>query len=389
MKKSLLALAVMGAFAGAAQAQSSVTVYGSIDAGVRYTNNRNAAGDSRIELGSGVFNSNRLGFKGVEDLGGGMNARFNLELGFDSTTGAQGGAANGIGGNPAVFGAAAPGTATNQLFDRAATVGIGGAWGGVDLGNQYSVAFKTIGGYDPFGYKFIGVIPLAGAAAGNQGTTVSSSIGNTRFANDIQYTGSFGPVTVRAEYALGETVGNTSGNAATAVGATYAAGPFSVGGAYTKRKPNLAASTAAANFQDNDQWTLGGAFVMGPARVAAGYINEEQDIAAGFPKLESKHAWIGGSYNFTPAMALTAGYYQTKLDLGAADSKRKLFIVGGTYNLSKRTNLYVNVDRAKFDGNTGFGTSTGVFAGAVGAAFIQPSGQTSQTGISVGINHLF
>jgi len=390
MKKSLLALAVMGAFTGAAQAQSSVTVYGSIDAGVRYKNNMNAAGKSRVELGSGVFNSNRLGFRGVEDLGGGMNARFNLELGFDSTTGAQGGAANGIGGNPAVFGASAPGAATNQLFDRAATVGVGGAWGAVDLGMQYSVAFKTIGAYDPFGYKFIGIIPLAGAAAGNQGTSVSSSIGNTRFANDIQYTGSFGPVTVRAEYALGETTGNTSGNAATAVGATYAAGPFSVGGAFTKRNPNLAANSATANFQDNDQWTIGGAFTTGPIRVAAGYINEEQDTGvSAAPTLEVEHAWVGGSYNFTPALALTAGYYQSKLDLAAFDSKRKLFIVGGTYNLSKRTNLYVNVDRAKFSGNSGFGTSTSAFAGAVGGAFIQPTGQTSQTGFSVGINHLF
>jgi predicted porin len=376
MKKSLLALAVLGAFAGAAQAQSAVTVYGSIDAGVRHKNNMNAAGDSRNELGSGIYNSNRLGFKGVEDLGGGMNARFNLELGFDSTTGAQGGAANGFSG-----------TATNQLFDRAATVGLGGAWGGVDLGMQYSVAFKTVGTYDPFSYKFIGIAPLAGAVAGNQNTTVSSSIGNTRFANDIQYTGSFGPVTVRAEYALGEVAGRTSGNAAAAVGANYTAGPFTVGGAYTKRNPNLGTATVV-NFQDNSQWTLGGAFADGPIRVAIGYMKEEQDNMVAGVQRDTKNAWVGGSYNITPAAALMVGYYQTKLQQAAADSTRKLLIVGGTYNLSKRTNLYANIDRAKFSGNSTFGTGA-TFAGAAGAAYVQPTGQTSQTGFSVGLNHLF
>src|SRR5436309_552652 len=80
MKKSLLALAVLGAFAGVAQAQTSVTIYGSFDGGVRYQNHQDAAGHSRLTMGStGTYNSNRLGFKGVEDLGGGLNAHFTLE----------------------------------------------------------------------------------------------------------------------------------------------------------------------------------------------------------------------------------------------------------------------------------------------------------------------
>lgn len=377
MKKSLFALAVFGAFAGAAQAQSAVTVYGSIDAGVRHKDNMNPGGDSRIEMASGLFSSNRLGFRGTEDLGGGLNARFNLELGFTSDTGAQAGAANTLGG-----------TATNQLFDRAATVGLGGAWGAIDFGMQYSVAFKIIGGYDPFSYKFIGIIPLAGAAAGNQGTTVSSAIGNTRFGNDIQYIGTFGPLTIGAEHSFGEAAGETSDNTASAVGAKFTAGPLNIGAAYTKRKPNLGTS-AAQNFQDNTQWTIGAAVTMGPARIAAGYIDEEQNNMTIGVNRETRNAWVGGSYNFTPAMALTAGYYQTKLDQGAADARRKLLIVGGTYNFSKRTNLYVNVDRAKFDGNATFGSAGGTFAGAVGAAFVQPTGQDSQTGISVGLHHLF
>src|SRR4026207_2440313 len=89
MKKSLLALAVLGAFAGVAQAQTSVTIYGSFDAGVRTAQDQNANGNSRTTRSStGTYNSNRLGFKGVEDLGGGLNAHFPLKSAFNSGTGA-------------------------------------------------------------------------------------------------------------------------------------------------------------------------------------------------------------------------------------------------------------------------------------------------------------
>ncbi len=363
MKKSLLALAVLGAFAGVAQAQSSVTIYGSIDSGVRYKNNVNAAGDSLWALNSGLYNSNRLGFKGVEDLGGGMNAHFNLEAGFSGKTGGQ--------------------TTAGYLFDRAAFVGLGGTWGSLDLGYQYSVAFKTIGMYEPFNYRFPTIIPLAGAAAGNQGAlgtqpyALSSVAGSTRFNNDISYTGKFGGVSVMAEYALGEQSGNTSNGAAQAVGLGYTGGPFSVGAAYTRRKPNLG-TAALPNFRDNDQWTVGGAFATGPFRVATGYIDEKQNLTAGNSK--TRNAWLGGSFNFTPAAALTAAYYETRLSSTGFDSRRKLFIVGATYALSKRTNFYADVDTARFSGGT--------YAGN-GAVYAQPAGQNRQTGVSVGVSHLF
>src|SRR4051812_11868678 len=130
MKKSLLALAVLGAFAGAAHAQTSVTLYGSVDGGIRNKSNMNAAGDSQFAFGSGVYYSNRWGVKGTEDLGGGLNGHFTLEGGYNTGTGAQ---------NTAGF-----------LFDRSSFVGVGGSWGSLDLGLQYSLAFKTVGKFDPF-----------------------------------------------------------------------------------------------------------------------------------------------------------------------------------------------------------------------------------------------
>jgi len=386
MKKSLLALAVLGTMAGVASAQTSITIYGTIDAGVRHqTNVGPSAGspgnDSKWTMSSGgTYNQNRLGFKGVEDLGNGMNAHFNLEMGWNSGTGA--GDADG-------------------LFQRTASVGLGGAWGSVDLGRQYSVNFQTIGAYDPFIYKYTGIVPLAG-----QG-------GLTRLNNDLKYTGTFGGVTVRAEYAFGEVAGSTSTGATQAIGASYAAGPFSVGGAYTQGKRNAfglassasgtafatgvgaqltAAGIPAANVtallgaaapatNDMKNWTVGGAYMTGPFRIAAGYADFKSDVpaalaaVAGADRIHTKNWWLGGHMYVTPAAAITVGYYETKgFQLGANnalsnDAKRKLFIVGGTYALSKRTNFYADIDSARFSAPA--------------------TNNVTQTGFSVGINHLF
>ena len=383
MKKSLLALAVLGAFAGVAQAQTSVTIYGSFDAGVRNQRDQNANGNSRTTMSSaGTYNSNRIGFKGVEDLGGGLNAHFTLESGFNSGTGAN---------------------TDTRFFNRSAFVGLGGAWGSLDLGRQYTVAFKTVGAYDPFNYKFTGIIP----------TSQASISAGTRNDNDIQYTGTFGPLTARAEYALGERTGGGSGGTAAAVGATFATGPFSVAAAYTKRNPSDGASAAVVSpttglittpavagvDRDNTHYTVGGAFTFGPARIAAGYAREEQDrVVSG--ETTQKNAWVGGSYDITPALGLTAAYYHTKVDgfgaTGNAEGKRGLFIVGATYALSKRTNFYADIDYAKYkDGLVGASGANagnaiaGLAGGSAQLGLGSATNQDKQIGFSVGVNHLF
>jgi len=399
MKKSLLALAVLGAFAGVAQAQTSVTIYGSIDGGVRYVNHANATtgvvpagasatGGKKFSVSStGTYNSNRLGFKGVEDLGGGMNAHFTLENGFNIGTGTM------------------DSTVANQLFNRTAAVGIGGGWGSIDIGRQYSIAFKTVTAIDPFNSKYTGIDPLTSIAAGNQATATNPvGFGSARFNNDIQYTGVFGPVTARAEYALGEVTGATSTGSSSALGAMYANGPLTFGGAYTTRKTNgvaPAAAPAAAALSSittfttggftNKQWTLGGAYTFGPARIAAGYMDEKQDLATALgvatgSEYRAKNAWVGGSYAITPAFELSAGYFNTKLSnttAGAIDGKRQLFMFGATYALSKRTNFYAEIDTSKYSDS-----ALGLYAGTA-AATATTSAIDRVNGASVGINHVF
>ena len=398
MKKSLLALAVMGAFAGVAQAQTSVTIYGSIDGGVRYVSNANAAGDNRFTVSStGTYNSNRLGFKGVEDLGGGMNAHFTLENGFNIGTG--------VIDSPV----------GNQLFNRSAFVGLGFGSHSIDIGRQYSIAFKTVTAIDPFNSKYTSIDPLTSLAAGHQATGNNPiGFGSGRFNNDIQYTGIFGPVTVRAEYAFGEAAGAITSGRAAAVGAMYANGPLTFGGAYTDRKtsgvlPGAAgaptmttAAGAIGNFagdRTNKQWTVGGAYKFGPARIAAGYMNEKQDLAAltavgvtipAGTEARARHAWIGGSYSITPALELQTGYFHTKTSANSAfvpDGKRQLLMLGATYALSKRTNFYAEIDHSRYNGFLASGTGNAAFTASPYTGV--SASNTRLSGVSVGINHVF
>src|SRR3546814_692951 len=136
MKKTLLAAALLAGFAGVAQAETSVTLYGLIDTGIGYNKVKGDGFDgSRIGMINGVQNGSRWGLRGTEDLGDGLQAVFQLESGFNSGNGssAQGG----------------------RLFGRQATIGLqSDSWGRLDFGRQTNIASKYFGSIDPFGAGF-------------------------------------------------------------------------------------------------------------------------------------------------------------------------------------------------------------------------------------------
>lgn len=138
MKKTLLAAALLAGFAGVAQAETSVTLYGIIDTGIGYnkiSGGPDAVNGSRFGMINGVQNGSRWGLRGSEDLGDGLRAVFQLESGFDSGNGKS--AQNG------------------RLFDRQATIGLASdSWGQLDFGRQTNIASKYFGSIDPFGAGF-------------------------------------------------------------------------------------------------------------------------------------------------------------------------------------------------------------------------------------------
>jgi len=141
MKKSLLAIAVLATASGAVSAQSSVTLYGKVDLGL-VLDSGGTAGKS-VRVASGVTGGSRLGFKGVEDLGGGLKAAFQLETGFcaDSAAGAPNFCTGG-----------------NNFMGRQAYGALSGPFGAMSAGRQYSLGFTNLSTIDPFGTGFAGQI---------------------------------------------------------------------------------------------------------------------------------------------------------------------------------------------------------------------------------------
>jgi predicted porin len=359
MKTIRFAIILSAAFAFNSHAQSAVTLYGTMDGGIRSLSNASAAGDIVKLSSNGEFYNNRIGVKGSEDLGSGTNVHFQLETGFNLGTGALD-------------------TDQNLLFNRYSIIGFDSpSFGVIDFGRMPSLSCKVISFYDPFQYHYVHIIPLAGASAGNaDGNTFGNPFGTqggTRFSNDVQYIGRVGAIMLGLEYSFGETTGSTKDGASQAIALAYITGPFTVAGAYTRQKPDVSLN-GSGDFQDQDQITFGAAYQLGEVRLSGGYIRTKTDSAIPTIDYASKNLWIGANYNVTPNIGLTIGYYRTTLEASGDELARRNFaILGATYALSNRTNFYADIDHAEL---------TGIAALANG-------GQTSQVGISLGINHSF
>src|SRR5690606_28600482 len=161
MKKTLLAAALALGFAGVAQAETSVTLYGILDGGIGYqklSSDTDARDAKRTGMIQGIQSGNRWGLKGTEDLGNGLRAVFQAESGFDLGTGnhEQG----------------------DRLFGRHLTLGLASdAWGQLDFGRQTNIASKYMGAIDPFGLGF---------SQANMGAAFSAA-NTARFDNMIMY----------------------------------------------------------------------------------------------------------------------------------------------------------------------------------------------------------
>jgi len=345
----MLALAAMLP-AAACAAQASVQLYGTIDGGLRYQTNVDATGNSLLSASSGNYFSNRLGFRGREDLGNGLNAHFQLESGFRSDTGELD-------------------NTNNVLFNRTAAVGLGGSWGSIDVGRQYTVGFRTERFLDPFEHHYTPIVPLASgagttlpAAARTAGLGASSNSG-TRFNNDVQYTGTFGGLTVRAEYALGEIADDAGKGSARGVAFSYTGSTLLAAADYIHKE-------TAAGF-GNDAFTVGGGFRWKALTVKGGVSRERQATAnAGTYRNETRFG--GVNYKLSRAVDLTAALYRSEFESAAGAGTRQLSIVGGTYYFSKNTNLYAEFDVNRYTG-----------------ALIPASKQTAQRGVSLGVMHAF
>ena len=292
MKKSLIALAVLAA-SGAAMAQSSVTMFGIVDVGVGHVSATNSV--------SGVTqsgnSSSRLGFRGVEDLGGGLKAGFWLEgaVSPDVGTGAGGGASG-------------PGFE----FKRRSTVSLAGNFGEVRLGRELTAGYSKPSSYDVFGQ--VGL-------ASFQGWSV------TRVSNGVSYNtpGNLGGFFGTVHYGFGEQAGNNSAGSYFGLAGGYENGPLSVTLAGDQLKSTTAGASALKTF------SVGASYDLGMVKPAFIYHTEKTGAVKNNSLMLAVSAPVG------PGRLI--GSY-ARYDLKNSSNDSSALAVGYVYNLSKRTAVY-------------------------------------------------
>ncbi|MEX3934099.1 porin [Paraburkholderia phymatum] len=388
MKKTILAVAALGCFATAAHAQSSVTLYGLIDAGITYANKvaTSTGHDSVVKYGDGVASGSRWGLRGAEDLGGGMKALFVLESGFSSGDGTsgQGGA----------------------LFGRQAFVGVSkDGIGALSFGRQYTFSTEYLGGNYTMGSQ---------TPAGNYAYHINDldQLVSSRINNSVKFSSAnFAGLTFGAMYGFSNstlfagtpttTVGTTTSqgsSSAYSFGANYAQGPFGIGAAYTNiRYPNGATpafSVSIANvntggLRDLETFGVGARYTIAAALVWANWTHTKFEPLTGASSKLNNYE-IGGRYAFTPALSAGLGYTFSKLD-DRFEGKWHQINSAVDYALSKRTDVYVLAIYQKASGsNTVAGRNVPVQA-EIGSSssFIGNAGANTQFVTRVGLRHKF
>jgi predicted porin len=364
MKKTLVAAALLGAFAGVAQAQTAVQIYGNIDVGLNKTS------DQTLAIGKRAANT--LGFKGTEDLGNGLKALFQIEMRYDPDTG----------------------TTENNgrpLFQGQSRVGLQGDFGMVRLGRGLTPFQEIVGSFEPWhglptAAGFYTDISVAGfnsapldvpgtALGGNSGSANSNRISNAIFYNS--------PVTngfqVNASWATKEANGGkltgVGAGASYPVGAQASANPFSIAGTYNNG-PAAAMLAYERNAVESKVWSLAGSFSLTPELKLMGtYSRQNQEHTNTFqPTI--KGAELGLTYAMGPGKML-AGFGLKKQDdtTRLHDLITRQYSLGYEYSLSKRTYLYVDASR-----------KTNVFKFAADGTV---NGASNRNIYDIGLNHSF
>jgi len=385
MKKSLTALAAL-AVAGLASAQSSVTLFGVIDAGVTYQSatSRDAATglaskQSKWSLANSGYNSSRIGFRGTEDLGGGLAASFWLEAPITNDDGATG----------------------ISTFNRRSTVSLSGGFGELRLGRDYTATFWNDTVFDPFGTNGSGtnVISTVGGSTG---------LNNANYARASNMVGYFLPPNLggfygQLQYSLNENTRTsatdltaaTSSSAGRYVGGRfgYANGPLDVALAMGE---NVAVDTASLT-RKVQTINLGASYDFGPVKLFGELSNVKNkfELAVGNSR-DSYNGYLIGASMPVGAGVIRASYSTVRYNEGAVgitgeDPRVQKLAVGYVHNLSKRTALYATVARvnnrndAAYTGSLSAASTTGY-----GSAGVSYTGlPRSSTGYDFGIRHAF
>jgi predicted porin len=396
MKKSLIALAALAA-AGVASAQSSVTIWGIVDAGISHYSNKGSGGfsKSRTAMTNGNNASSQLGFRGTEDLGGGLAANFWLEASLSNDDGRAGQGINWPGGGR--VGGTTSSNGATDFFNRQSWVGLSGGFGAIRLGRDYTPTFLVDSVFDPFGTVGVGTNLLTKA-----GGVFNTDI-YVRSSNAISYflPPNLGGFYGQLMYGLGES-DKASGAGSVSTGnfiggrIGWSNGPLNVMAAYSEADISDQDGTVVAHASPTfaalsgfnakvKTANIGASYDFGVAKLMGEYGQNKLSTTNLFTLPTKNNGWMLGVTAPLGAGVLKASYSAVKYDgsmspLTTSDAKSSQWALGYVYNLSKRTALYATVARISND--------NGAPSVVGGPAFSNTVGDTS-TGYDFGLRHSF
>jgi len=387
MKKSLFALAAASAFAGAVQAQSSVSVYGIYDGGysVSRTEMSTAAGVKTVTQGGGFTGgesaSSRIGFRGVEDLGGGLSANFNLELGITAGTGEVG--TTTAAASTTTFGVATGANQGSGTGVRTSIVGIGSKeFGTLAVGRQLTGMHSILAGDVWGGNNMAGDITYSdvSSTANGAGVTATARINSvtTRSSNMLTYSSpTVMGFNLRGDY------GNTTVTTVSQPGVQFA-----IKGIYAGYKYGpVTAKIGRAEAVSNEALAVGVAYTGSRTVVSGGNImyqdkgltvqytngrnlTETYTVAAGYAQGSAVKAnKFSASYQIGKVMPFAQygqGVSEGVRTAANTSTDDKAFQLGAEYALSKRSNLYAAYGSHKKTLKTNSSAATEVTDIAVG-----------------------
>ncbi|MGE8319464.1 MAG: porin [Comamonas sp.] len=348
MGKFAVAAAMAGC--GVAGAQSAITVYGNVDAGITYTNNSTVGGGhgAAVQFMGGGSQGDRIGFRGSEDLGGGTKALFTLESGFML---ANGGPTPGSGG-----------------FNRGSFVGLSGRWGELTLGHQYDFLGWYFPAYAIAANTPAGLLAWSLPAYAAGGYALDNRVWGARVSNSVKYlTPTVAGFNAAVQYGFGEIAGSPARKSTADLVVNYASGPFSASVAYYSQRN-------AVNDARKSIAAAGAAYELGPTRLF-GMVSDVRIHDAVGPRATTLD--LGASHLLLPLLRLGGGYQFQWRNNGLGHASQ--LTASLDYLLSKRTDVYTVA---------AFGRDS-AFAAQVAPVLGGPSTSGRQVALRVGIRHRF
>jgi predicted porin len=356
-------------------------LYGSVDLAVTTTHTGAPGAGNTMSIASGVLRPSLFGFDGNEALGGGLAALFRLEAGFDADTRA----AKTYYGNPATATPTAPlGTPSTGLFNRRATVGLGGAWGQLTAGRDYTPLYWAAMDSDAQGLKLYGNLQQSLALSGTGGENFG------RTSNAVFYASPLGQgFMLRGMASMGSESGGSpstpprKANRMLAVSGTYALESWGLSAAYQQLSlPTVAGSPATFTgaIGTREDLLLGTRYTWGPYAISAGYLQIRKPTVA---NTDGRQISLGASAPMGPGTVLLSALQMRQNTASGTAQTAHVLGLGYTYPLSRRTVLYTAYGQVNNSATAAFplvSNDTVTTAGALGAQV---------RAMAVGMQHTF